>query len=228
MKVSADLRVSGDDTVSGTYIVAVETGAGAAVGLTDEQAARQILDDAGLAANLTHSRERAYSGDGFTGTRVDFRDEPLASFAPTEERFGIVRDGDEFVVSGKATSTSADSSDVIKGADLTVSLTFPGPVSETNGTVEGTTVSWNLVGGPDELLARASAKAAFSPWPGVIAAVLVLSIAAIGLWRAPAAEVTSNLSPVRQGRHSPQAHAPAGDAPARRPVAPNRPAGSRR
>ena len=183
VRFHADLTVHADNTVDGAYVLAIEKGAGASLGGSDADVSQQLYDDSGLQTSFLRSRTHGYSADGYSGIRVDFRDEPLASFRPTADRFGITREGDEFVVSGKASSTEADTSATPgQQADMRVTIAFPGPVTSSNGEIHGNTVTWNLVGGPPELQARASAIPSSSPLTGVIAALVVFGAAALLLW----------------------------------------------
>ncbi|WP_061963140.1 LppM family (lipo)protein [Demequina aurantiaca] len=178
MRFTADLRLEPDNTVNGTYVVAVENGTGDTLGVSDAEASQNLYDDSGLSSQLAHSMQRVYKDDGYTGLQVEFRGEDIARFAPTDDRFGIVREDDEFVVSGPSSDVSEDDAESLKGADLRVSIEFPGPVSESNGTVDGTTVTWNLVGGPEVLTARGSAVPSSSPLGAILMTVLVLGSSA--------------------------------------------------
>jgi hypothetical protein len=171
MRFSADLTVKEDNTVDGS----------------DQDVAQQIFDDSGLQTSFEREWTHAYSADGYSGVEVEFRDEPLETFAPTSDRFGITREGDEFIVSGKASSMEADDpADAADTPDMTVTIAFPGPVTSANGDISGNTVTWNLVGGPATLEARASAIPAHSPWPSIAVTVAVLAVAALTFWpRAP-------------------------------------------
>jgi len=187
MRFSADLTVKEDNTVDGSYVIAVEKGSGAAMGGSDTSVAEGLFDDSGLQTNFERGWRHPYSQDGYSGVEVTFRDEPLASFAPTADRFGITRDGDEFVVSGKASSTEAtQAADSGDNPQMTITIAFPGPVASANGTIDGNTVTWNLVGGPPTLEARASAIPTTSPWPSIAATALVLLALGVTFWpRAP-------------------------------------------
>ena len=183
MRFGADLTVKDDNTVDGSYVVAIEKGSGAAMGGSDQDVAQQLFDDSGLQSSFERQWTHEYSADGYSGIEVEFRDEPLASFAPTDDRFGITREGDEFVVSGKASSTEVDeAADAAETPDMTVTIAFPGAVSSANGEIHGNTVTWNLVGGPPTLEARASAIPVHSPWPAIAMTVLVLAVTALTFW----------------------------------------------
>ena len=198
MRFTADLTVKPDNTVDGSYVVAVEDGTGAAMGSTDREVSQGIYDDSGLQTTFERAWTHPYSRDGFNGIEVEFRDEPLASFAPTQDRFGITRVGDEFIVSGKASSTEAEQAeDAADTPEMTVTIAFPGPVASANGDIHGNSVTWNLVGGPATLEARASALPTHSPWPAILVTCGVLAFAALTFWpRSP--------SPARRPPHRPQ------------------------
>src|SRR4029079_5532190 len=104
MRFSADLTVTADNTVDGSYVVAIEKGSGSAMGGSDTSVSQGLYEDSGLQTSFEKSWTHPYAKDGYSGIEVTSRDEPLASFAPTDDRFGITREGDEFVVSGKASS----------------------------------------------------------------------------------------------------------------------------
>lgn len=221
MRFSADLRVAEDGTVDGEYVVALKEGSGAALGASDRDASHQILVDSGLLAPLTDVREHAFAEDGMAGTEATFRNQPLEAFAPTADRFGITREGDEYVVSGRISAITEEDAASLEGASLTVAITFPGPVTETNGTVDGTTVTWNLVGGPDQLTARASAIRTTSAWPAVIATLLTLGAAGAAAVAARRAEVVRRQAQ-RRGSTAARPARPAGPGGPSGPAAPAR------
>ena len=220
MRFSADLRIAEDGTVDGEYVVALKDGSGAALGTSYREAAQQILSDSGLLEPLTNAREHGFDAGGMSGTEVTFRNQPLEAFAPTPDRFGVTREGDEFVVSGRISAISEDDAAALEDASLTVSITFPGTVVETNGAVDGTTVTWNLVGGPDQLTARASAVRTTSAWPGAIASVLVIGLAGAAAVSARRAHVVR----AHAARRATRAHAATGQRTGpSRPAPPARP-----
>lgn len=178
MRFDAHLELSPDDTVDGAYVFAVREGTGAALGTSDREAAEQLYAESGLSSTLSHARQHGWSGGELVGTEVTFRNEPLAEFAPTADRFGVTREGDEFVVSGPASAVTEEDAASLEDARLTVSVTFPGPVASANGEVDGRTVTWDLVGGPEVLEARGSAVRETSAVPGVLAALVVIGAAA--------------------------------------------------
>jgi hypothetical protein len=186
LRFTSALDVHENNTVSGQYVVAVVTGTGEQAATTDRELAEELWADTGLASALPDAVVADYSADGYTGIVVTFTDAPLAAFAPTSERWGVTRQADEFVVSGKVSAGGALPSDAegegggVDGApdpDVRVELTFPGPVTESNGQASGRTVRWEITTDETELSARAAA----TPLPdrSTTFAFLVLGIVAV-------------------------------------------------
>ncbi len=172
LRFTADLTVSPDDTVSGTYIVAVKDGTGESYGMSDGDFARAIWQDYPQASRLGDTSIGDWSGDSYTGIEITFADAPLANFSPTADAWGITRAGDTFVVSGPsdASAAAADATEETGGAfdgqldelgesRILLTVTFPGNVASANGDVSGRTVTWDLQHGPEQLEATGSAVA---------------------------------------------------------------------
>lgn len=156
--VEMQLSVSSDDTVSGTMVLAVEEEAADALGELNPQDS-SLVDVGELPEGAT---AEPYSQDGYVGQKVTFQDVPLEQFNNDMQQdggtFSIVREGDQLKFTGTIeldTGESADSSSGVEGLDaaleqalasstMTLAITFPGKVLDTNGEVDGTTVTWNL------------------------------------------------------------------------------------
>ncbi len=163
VKVDMSLTVSPDDTVTSSMLLAISDDAAAALGVTPDQlfgaADDELADD--LPDGATQER---FEEDGWTGTRISTPATPIGEATGVAgEDLTITRDGDEFVLDGSLDlSGLADTGDVdpelLDEMSLNVEVTFPGPVIETNGTVDGNTVRWTPVPGEaNEMHARASA-----------------------------------------------------------------------
>jgi len=96
----------------------------------------------------------------------------------------VVRDGDEFVVSGTMDLTEAAmGAESVPGIgdsfDIKIAMTFPGKVTEHNGELSGNTVTWTPVYGEvNEFSARASA---LDGGGGGLSLPLLIGIAAAAL-----------------------------------------------
>jgi hypothetical protein len=206
MKVNVDFTLKSNNTVDGSMILAVNQAILQLSGqdpkaLADEMN-KQVL--AGENGPKT-ARTEAYSDGTFVGTKITFLDEPISTFngssaipstSPTDgtsssDQLKIVREGDDFVVSGAfdtSTSgagldTSPDASALMTGAQLLVSITFPGEVKEHNGTLKGRTVTWTpKIGERTEMHARGSAVSTspFRLWL-IVAGAGVLLLVLLGL-----------------------------------------------
>jgi hypothetical protein len=203
IKLNMDLTVSTDDTVSGTAIVAIDKQLLAATG----QPVDQIFGGDTIAPAGTNGvTTKDYEDDTFIGQEITFEDAPIAALSESEDpdALKIVRDGDVFTVTGAldmtndagADATNEAVQDALASADIRISITFPGPVTSSNGDANGNAVSWSpKVGERTELHAQGSAIPSSSPSPvlwivvaviavlGVIGGVLVLrrrSVAAEG------------------------------------------------
>ncbi len=153
LRFSADLTLDSDNTVSGRYVVAVKQGTGDTYGMSDRALAEELWGGYSKAQAFADVASGDYSKDGYVGVTVSFADEPLDTFAPTGTDWGVRRVGDEFVVSGpssavtQAAQRELPDSEVARelaDAQFLVSVTFPGTVTQSNGSVEKRTVAWNL------------------------------------------------------------------------------------
>lgn len=192
LRFSADVTLAPDNTVSGTFVVAVKDGSGEGYGMSDREFAEAIWEDYPRATGLGDTTISDYGADGYTGVTVTFNDAPLAAFAPTPDAWGMTRDGDHFVVSGPSDAASgavpnagdgeegAFTGDIsqLQDAQFTLAVTFPGKVVAANGNIEGRTVTWDLQHGPAELSARGSATPTTDP--AVVVAYIVCGALVIG------------------------------------------------
>jgi hypothetical protein len=149
LKLDMNLEVSADNTVSGTVIFAVQKQIlELAGGSVDD-----LLSEAPIPADAPGVTISDYDDDEFSGKQFTFDAVPLAEFSgATEAELQITREGDVFHVSGTldlssglsgATGVSGfDPSTFLQGAQLQIRITFPGEVSESNGQIDGNTVTW--------------------------------------------------------------------------------------
>lgn len=190
LRFDAALALSADDTVTGEFVIAVEKGTGPTYGTTDREMSQEIWADYPAAKYLPEAKISDYRGGGYVGIVVRFTDEPLATFAPTSNAWGVARVGDEFVVSGPSNASQPATTDQgdngaftgdlsqLSEAEFTVTITFPGPIASSNGSIQGKTVTWDLADGPATLEARGSAVETADP--AVRMAYIVFALLALG------------------------------------------------
>lgn len=150
VRFQADLSFNTDDTVDGSIVVAMALGdqddAKSQAAASVEQIESQLL---GSLRGETGVRASEYDQDGYYGTRFDLDDTPLSAFngGGNEGKLALSRMGEEYVFSGLLNFTPDDGEDAVDPDDdttnITVSITFPGTVTEHNGELNGTTVSWS-------------------------------------------------------------------------------------
>lgn len=174
MKVDMDMTLSSDDTVSGSLTMAFADELATSMGMDPQE----LWDQAGgeVATDLPEGATQEPYADGeYTGTTMTFSDMPIEemSGAGTDE-LSITRDGDDYVVSG--TMDMSDDTgqlnslpgDVAETFDVRIAVTFPGEITDTNGTVDGSTVEWRpAMGETTEIYARGGAESDSGLIPGV-------------------------------------------------------------
>jgi hypothetical protein len=175
VRVISNVTLHENNTASGEMIVAVQEGIGESMGMTDQDFADQLNADSGT-DTMANAKVVPYKQDGYIGSRITFSDEPLESFKGVDGT--ITREGDTFVFQGTVPDSS-DSADLPEGsgAIATMSITFPGKVAEHNGTLKGTTVTWDLLTETEAPYATGSAIGG----GGSSSPVAVIIIAAIAI-----------------------------------------------
>lgn len=170
VKMDMQLDLQSDDTVDGSMVFAVSTALADLTGQDPADIAEQMSGESFDMDEGTVTSTEPYDDGEYVGQTITFEGETLDSFSgSTDGELSIVREGDEFVVSGTmdlseaALGTEGAESDemmsgLMEGFDIQISITFPGKVSEHNGELDGNTVTWSpTYGESTELSARGSA-----------------------------------------------------------------------
>ena len=184
-KGKVDLTLNSDNTIDGTMVVAIQAGIGESLGMSDDDLLGQMTGD--VSGEFDGAKVEDYDEDGFIGKKYTFENQPLDSFKGDSDGsdISITRDGDKFIVDGTwSTDDGTDTEGMdpaTMGASFTFSVTFPGGVTESNGTVsdDGNTVTWDLLDPPDTLHAEGKATTGGSPWAWLVIGLGVLIIAAV-------------------------------------------------
>lgn len=162
LKYDVELFIADDDTMSGTYIVGVAKEF--ATGQDVDAEAEDLEPTSG-----TITRE-PYEDDDYTGTMYTLDAVPIADVALLAGGSGqggsleLVRDGDNYVFTGELNfnlggAPTPDTEAALGSFSAMVSITFPGAVQDSNGTIDGNTATWTELEptGSNELSATASA-----------------------------------------------------------------------
>jgi hypothetical protein len=184
-KVNMDLDVTPDNTVSGTAVIAVDESLLELSG----QSVDQLFADMDLSDLPPGSEAEPYEEDGFVGQQITFEEVPLSEFtgngtlsgSATGEDLNIVREGDEFHVtggfdmSGQEFTGAEIPQQFLDNFEFRISITFPGEVASASGDIDGNTVTWEpRVGENTEIRAVASAI------PSSSSPILMLVLIAVG------------------------------------------------
>lgn len=180
VKLDVDLTVGEGDTVSGTYILAIDRSVLQLTGQDADQFYNQLsssLDTAALPEGASADVEK-YDQDNFVGAKITVKNIPIselsdlgrtasadsASASASTSTFTLTHDGDLYhfrAVIDTSSSALGNSpisipAQVTSNAELRVKMTFPGEVTETNGSMSGTSVTWEpKLGDTAELTATA-------------------------------------------------------------------------
>lgn len=204
VRFQAHITVTPENTLNGNIVVATVVGdGGSAKADAEDRAAdieQQLLPNLSGAEGVTRS---AYDRDGYAGSQFSLSDTPLDAINSDSENgsLSLARDGDTFVFDG-AINFTPDSDDAApEDADesnIEIALSFPGEVSEHNGDLDGTRVTWNTsYEGSLDMHAVASADAAGPPaWIWVVSGaggLAVIAIVVVSVLKARSKKASPNI-----------------------------------
>ncbi len=174
-RVSTDIEISSDDTITGEYQFLYRDDVVQSNPLL--YGSDTLISGAkGNLSSMPSSADAEYeevSEDGFSGFKVILTDVPLEDFtalidSSASGAFSIERIGDEFSVTGSVdlstdfsgtdTGTDSEFDSSLTDARVAIDLCFPGEVTDSTGDVDGNCVSW-LVEGGDVKSIEATAQA---------------------------------------------------------------------
>lgn len=138
-RVHASLAVQPGDTVDGEVVIATPT-----KGPDDKGPTVTIPPDLASAVTVTPYGQEGYTGSllRFSGLTFVQTGELARALAPTAgSRFEIRRVGGRVLLQGAADLTTVKEADK---ADFGLKISFPGAVVDTNGEIDGDTVSWTF------------------------------------------------------------------------------------
>ena len=196
VQVEINVDLQEDDTLSGEVITAFSQ---EVIELAGEDTLDQLLEaEQNIDGSVTERYESAETTEAgepaYVGTRTTFADQPLADFDAAGEGVDIVRDGNDYVVSGHPEDLSAQTGgqELPPGAQVSLSVTFPGEVSSHNGVLEGNTVTWDLTTHTDSIEARGAASTGgFPTW----LVIVIIALVGIGIGMAGVLVVSSKRKP---------------------------------
>lgn len=181
MKVEANYTLHANDTVDGTMIMGIQKGIGESLGMADSDLLGELSGGVGT-DDLEGATVEPFEDETWVGEKITFTGMPLADLSEDDTGVSITRDGNDFVVAGDPLAGDQEiAPSDLPGAEMTLSITFPGDVTEHNGTLEGSTVTWDLLTMDEPLMARGTATTGLPSWVwiAIAGAIVVLVTAAV-------------------------------------------------
>jgi hypothetical protein len=150
LKLDMDLQIQSDNTVDGSVVFAVSKDV---LELTGGSAEDLLGGETPFPSDVEGVTTEEYDDGEFAGQQFNFDGVPIDQFAadPTSpDSLSIVREGDTFKVSGaldlsqglSGATGATGAAQFFESAEIRIAITFPGEVIESNGEVDGNTVSW--------------------------------------------------------------------------------------
>ena len=192
-KLDMNLKVNSDDTLDGTVVFAIDKDLSEMAGGQDTD-----LKPEDLPKGATVEK---YDQDGFVGQKITLHDVSMSdldtSFSSEGDtgspgQWKLTHERDEYHFTGDMDMTDLaadqnggmDMSAFMKSAELRVSLTFPGEVTDSNGKIDGNTVTWEpKIGEKNDMNAVAKDSSGFPTLlvAGIAAAAVLLLLVAAGV-----------------------------------------------
>jgi hypothetical protein len=171
MQLNLGLTVNADDTVTGQLLLTAEKSLLKSRNSDIPTAFEELRQNI---PSLPAGTQTKYEDDRFYGMQITYKQKPLKDF--TSESVNLVRDDDLYRFSlpldpkrygGKVAEQNPQNQQTfMQLMSFEISVTFPGRVIDSNGTVTGRSVSWKVVANqpkPAELRAIAEAPPKPSP-----------------------------------------------------------------
>ena len=162
VRMGVEVQLKPDDTAASSVVLAVEDSYLEQTGQSPDSVIDTLTKDQDDPAQQAVRTEQ-FEQEGYTGTRYVYPESGLdAVGAQVGWPIKVVRKGGEYLVSGTLDLTEqalgGRGGASIDNLSVTVDITFPGKVSDANGTIDGRTVRWEpAVGESFEIHARGAA-----------------------------------------------------------------------
>ncbi|GAA4719869.1 hypothetical protein APR04_003522 [Promicromonospora umidemergens] len=164
VRLGVEVELKPDDTAVSSVVLAIEDRYLDQTGQSPDDVIDTLTEGQGDPAQDA-ARTEDFQQDGYTGTRYVYPEEKIGGVgARVGWPIKVVRKGGDYVVSGTLDLTEqglgSRGGASVDDLSVTVDITFPGTVKDSNGTIDGNSVRWEpTVGEAVEISARGSAVA---------------------------------------------------------------------
>lgn len=151
IKLHENLFLTPDNTVNGSITLGVSKQLLQISGTSKDDFLQQITASDSPLPEGVQFETKEFEDDTFVGQTYEFTGVPLSSFATTGGELSIVREGDNFHVTGTLDLSGGDAGidpndpttqQFLDTFDVQIAITFPGDVQSATGTIDGNTVTW--------------------------------------------------------------------------------------
>lgn len=182
VRVSGEVSISEEDTLSGMVTVAIDRQWLIAQGEDPDALAAGIEDDLANAPEEGVTGESYDDGD-YVGITLTLTRTPLDRVASsTDGLLEITHDGGEYVLTGDFSSLTESTSEDAAPWQIDLAVTFPNGVTEHDGELSGDTVRWQLAEGSESMNARGPAPGGGIGVIWIIVIVVVVAALATLVW----------------------------------------------
>lgn len=178
IKMDVDLTLDGD-RADGSMIIGVNRAVLDMTGESAEDFLAELNADEDIPEGAT---VRPYEDDVYVGQEYVLSDVEIAEFNDEEMSINYDADAGTYEVDGQLDMTDIGPEAAELGEfDITVSITFPGEVTDHNGTLDGRTVTWTpVLGETNEIraTARDSGGSDVPTWLLIVTAAAIVAVLA--------------------------------------------------
>lgn len=182
VRVSGDVSISEEDTLSGEVTVAIDRQWLISQGEDPDALVAGIQEDLASAPEEGVTGESYDDGD-FVGVTLTLTQTPLERVSSaTDGLLEITHDDGEYVLTGNFASLTESASQDAAPWQVDLAVTFPNGVTEHDGELSGSTVTWHLADGSETMNARGPAPGGGLSVVWIIVIVMVVAALATLIW----------------------------------------------
>ena len=198
IRIEMNIDLQEDETANGEIIFGLSQDMLAIAG--EDSLDELLAEDQDIEGSVTERYESDDVDDNgnpnFVGTRTTFTGQALTEFDAVGDDLRIERDGDDYVISGQPEDLTDQTGgqELPDDAEISLSVSFPGAVSDHNGELDGNTVTWDLITHSGLIEARGSAIDGGGGFPGWLV-IAIIALVGVGIGMAVVLVTSSRRKP---------------------------------